>query len=63
MDKSWMLKDRRSKDYEEGVENFLNFAIMGGQDPRSIRCPCRLCGNLRKQSIQEIKKSSLFQWY
>ena len=27
MDRSWMSKDRRSKDYEEGVEYFINFAL------------------------------------
>ncbi|KAF7154393.1 hypothetical protein RHSIM_Rhsim01G0019000 [Rhododendron simsii] len=60
MDRSWMLKDRRSKDYEEGIESFLKFAIMRGQDPQSIRCPCRLCGNMRKQSIQEIRNHLFF---
>ncbi|KAH7837914.1 hypothetical protein Vadar_019504 [Vaccinium darrowii] len=55
MDRSWMLKDRRSKDYEDGVESFLNFAIIHAKDFQSIRCPCIMCGNLKKQPLREIK--------
>ncbi|XP_058195233.1 uncharacterized protein LOC131311699 [Rhododendron vialii] len=55
MDRSWMLKDRRSKDYDDGVEQFLNFATIHAKDLESIRCPCIQCGNLIRQPIPEIR--------
>ncbi|XP_058185698.1 uncharacterized protein LOC131302924 [Rhododendron vialii] len=60
MDKSWMLKDRRSKDYEDGVEQFLNFAMIYARDLQSIRCPCRVCGNLKSQAVEEISNHLFF---
>ncbi|XP_028064788.1 uncharacterized protein LOC114267901 [Camellia sinensis] len=60
MDKSWMFKDRRSKDYENGVEQFLNFAMTHAIDLQSIRCPCRVCGNLRSQPIRVIRNHLFF---
>lgn len=55
-----MLKDRRSKDYENGVEHFLNTAVIHASDPQSIRCPCRLCGNLKCQPVEEIRNHLFF---
>lgn len=55
MDKSWMLKDRLSKDYEDGVEKFLRFAIENATDPTKIHCPCTKCGNLQKRDVVEIR--------
>ncbi|KAH7864924.1 hypothetical protein Vadar_000041 [Vaccinium darrowii] len=60
MDRSWMLKDRRSKDYEDGVEQFLNFAVIHARDLQSIRCPCRVCGNMRTQGVEEIRNHLFF---
>ena len=61
MDKSWMLKDRRSKDYENGVEQFLNFAVIHASNFQSIRCPCIVCGNLKYQTIDEIRNHLYFK--
>lgn len=55
-----MLKDRRSKDYEDGVEQFLNFAVIYARDLQSIRCPCRVCGNLKSQAVEEIRNHLFF---
>ncbi|KAF7150098.1 hypothetical protein RHSIM_Rhsim02G0154800 [Rhododendron simsii] len=60
MDKSWMLEDRRSKDYEDGVEQFLNFAVIYARDLQSIQCPCRVCGNLKSQAVGEIRNHLFF---
>ena len=54
MDKAWMQKSRLSKDYELGVESFLNFGFSNTND-RSIRCPCLKCGNCEKQSRTTIR--------
>ena len=40
MNRSWMSKDRRSKDYEDGVENFISFAVQNSANQNSIKCPC-----------------------
>ena len=56
MDRSWIFKDRRtSKAYKDGVEEFYNLAVNYARDLQSIRCPCKRCGNIRRQPIQEIK--------
>ena len=40
MNRSWMSKDRRSKDYEDGVENFISFAVQNSaKNQNSIKCP------------------------
>ena len=46
MDRCWISKDRRSKEYEDGVEYFSSFAIQNSTSNISIRCPCIQCGNL-----------------
>ena len=46
MDKSWMLMDRRSIEYENGVNEFFKFAILHANNPELLRCPCQPCGNL-----------------
>ena len=56
MDKDWMSKDRLSREYENGVESFLQFAMENTNDPNmGISCPCAKCGNLKKKNIQTIR--------
>ncbi|XP_017239302.2 uncharacterized protein LOC108212082 [Daucus carota subsp. sativus] len=55
MDKSWILKDRDSLDYEIGVENFLIFAKENAVDCKNIPCPCGRCGNFKKNSVKIIR--------
>ena len=33
MDKSWITNDRLSKEYEEGVDNFIKLALENTTDP------------------------------
>ena len=40
-----MFADRRSAEYEEGVERFLQFGLKNGIQPNSMRCPCVKCEN------------------
>lgn len=54
MDKAWMHKSRLSKDYEFGVESFLNFGFSNTNDD-SIRCLCLKCGICEKQSRTTIR--------
>ncbi|CAL2259726.1 unnamed protein product [Prunus armeniaca] len=60
MEKSWMLADRRSKEYEEGVEEFLRIALENAIDHERIRCPCQKCGNTREFTIRVIREHMYF---
>ena len=60
MDKSWITKDRLSKEYEEGVDNFAKLALENTTDPSRVHCPCRKCSNLKKLDIMEIKSHLYF---
>lgn len=46
-----MFKDRLSPEYAYGVESFLQFAVQNSGDSNAISCPCAMCGNLRRNSI------------
>ena len=55
-----MLKDRRSREYEEGVEYFINFALQHCQNPSVIHCPCMRCGNLMHHTPNKIREHMFF---
>ena len=55
MDKTWMSKDRLSKEYEAGVEYFLRVAQEIASDLLKTRCPCRKCSNFMKLDVLNIK--------
>ena len=50
-----MLKERLSKDYEDGVNSFLRYALENAMDPKKIHFPCQKCSNLHKWDIVEIR--------
>ncbi|KAK4359181.1 hypothetical protein RND71_021410 [Anisodus tanguticus] len=41
--KNWMCCDKLSKEYLDGVEDFLNHAFSEKQDGENISCPCTEC--------------------
>ncbi|CAL9021573.1 unnamed protein product, partial [Prunus brigantina] len=55
-----MHEDRRSKEYEDGVEEFLRIALANAIDHRRIHCPCERCGNTRKFTIRVIREHLYF---
>ncbi|XP_028125191.1 uncharacterized protein LOC114322108 [Camellia sinensis] len=56
MDKSWMMiKDRlKSKEYQQGVKSFIDFAMKDLGPHGDIRCPCVDCLNGTKHSRQVV---------
>ncbi|RVW33032.1 hypothetical protein CK203_101237 [Vitis vinifera] len=60
MDRSWMSKDRMSREYEEGVEYFINFALEHCPNQSGIRCPCMRCGNLIHHTPNKIREHMFF---
>ncbi|KAL5158878.1 hypothetical protein HKD37_15G043257 [Glycine soja] len=61
MDRSWMNESRISPEYEEGVEQFLQFASERGQpdEDRKYYCPCINCLNGRQQILDDIREHLL----
>ena len=40
MNKSWMMEDMMSREYDVGVERFIQFGLSHAKGSNSIRCPC-----------------------
>ena len=56
MDRSWMKASRISDEYENGVQQFLQFTECNATSlGRKFFCPCIKCGNGRRQSINDIR--------
>ena len=60
MDHCWILKDRRSKDYENGVECFISFSVQNSTSKISIRCPCLQCGKMIFHTPQIVREHLFF---
>ena len=66
-----MLKDRRSKDYADGIESFIVFALQHSIDKNYIKCQCFKCGNMVSHNEKKIREHLFFhgidqnyyQWY
>ena len=52
MDKSWMSKDRLTREYSNGVETLIS---IGKDEDSFLRCPCKNCGNLRELTKREVR--------
>ena len=55
-----MSKDRRSKDYADGVESFIAFALQYSTYKNSMKCPCLQCGNMIFHTPQKIREHLFF---
>ena len=46
IDKSWIkIPNSLSKEYQKGIDNFIEYAKQYVDDDGLIRCPCRRCHN------------------
>ncbi|KAI5435130.1 hypothetical protein KIW84_021816 [Lathyrus oleraceus] len=43
MDNTWMSSNRLSREYENGVSEFVKFAVAHAEDPSRMICPCLGC--------------------
>lgn len=43
MDRKWMSANRMSKEYEDGVKEFVEFVVEHADDHNNIKCPCLKC--------------------
>ena len=55
MDKSWMDADRRTKQFEIGLDEFLKFAESNAVNKNKISCPCLKCVNTEGFSVDIIR--------
>ncbi|XP_050939141.1 uncharacterized protein LOC127148819 [Cucumis melo] len=55
MDKSWMMENRMSREYELGVEAFIQFCFRHAKGSSTIRCPCLKCGNRLPQDESTVR--------
>ena len=60
MDRSWLRADRRSREYQLGVEEFLMFALEKGCNAEKQSCPCLKCTHTKSWKAQ-IVRNHLFQ--
>uniref|UniRef100_A0A803N0V5 Transposase-associated domain-containing protein n=1 Tax=Chenopodium quinoa TaxID=63459 RepID=A0A803N0V5_CHEQI len=55
MDRKWMLARRTSDEYEQGVDEFIAFAIEHAEDPSRILCPCVNCNNMIRHNVEDVR--------
>ncbi|PKU61656.1 hypothetical protein MA16_Dca028239 [Dendrobium catenatum] len=55
MDKSWITKAMWSRDYVNGVNNFIEFAGRSQNISGKILCPCKSCINRYFHSMKDVK--------
>ncbi|KAA0054168.1 uncharacterized protein E6C27_scaffold131G00970 [Cucumis melo var. makuwa] len=55
MNKSWMMENRMSREYDVGVESFIQFGLSHAKGSNSIRCPCLKCGNRLLKDVSIVR--------
>ena len=56
MDRKWMNADRLSQEYEDGVKEFIRFAVEQTKENNLILCPCWCCLNIMRVSVEELEE-------
>src|ERR1051325_8830798 len=61
MDKTWMYSNRLSKEYENGVSEFVKFDVAHAKDLNQMTSPCLYCcyGN----QVDAVQLASHLIWY
>jgi hypothetical protein len=55
MSRDWMSASRVSREYADGVENFIRFALDHNGNRQTLFCPCVDCANVEKLRVSEVK--------
>ncbi|XP_027337270.1 uncharacterized protein LOC113850963 [Abrus precatorius] len=56
MDRSCMVADRLSEEYEDEVKGFIRFAIKHATDVNLIPCSCWCCLNMLQLNVEELEE-------
>ncbi|XP_058741920.1 uncharacterized protein LOC131614337 [Vicia villosa] len=55
--REWMRDpSKQSKEYIQGVDEFLEFAFRSSKTKRKILCPCTICANCHEQSRTSVRE-------
>ena len=60
MDRSWLSADRRTKEFQKGVEDLLMVAFENGYNKEKISCPCLRSTHSKSWKAQTVR-NHLFQ--
>jgi len=44
-----------SKEYQDGVEKFIEFVMRHSKEKKTTRCPCQKCCNVVVLTLEEVK--------
>ncbi|KAK1351317.1 hypothetical protein POM88_054449 [Heracleum sosnowskyi] len=55
MDRDWLTADRRSKQFQNGVDELLLFAFENGIDENKISLPCVKCAHSKSWKARIVK--------
>ncbi|CAH9133258.1 unnamed protein product [Cuscuta epithymum] len=60
MDKHWISCTRTTSEFQQGVEDFIQFAFTHRKEGEKLPCPCRKCGNMCKVSRKDELREHIF---
>lgn len=52
--KTWIKKDMGTKEWWDGMKEFLKFAFEGKPNGARVSCPCTLCRNVCYKTRKEV---------
>ena len=55
MDKNWIFCDRLFDEYNDGVDDFLEFSILNSENRMSIRCFCTSYCNMEFLTLEQVR--------
>ncbi|KAL0543868.1 hypothetical protein IC582_018973 [Cucumis melo] len=55
MDKSWMMENRMSREYDVGVESFIQFCLSHAKGSNSIKCLCLKYENHLRKDVSIVQ--------
>ncbi|KAF1889018.1 hypothetical protein Lal_00042987 [Lupinus albus] len=53
--RKWMIVNRLTKEYEDGVKSFVKFAYQNAEHSDRILCPCLKCCYSKRVTAIELK--------
>ena len=63
MDKSWVHCSKMSSEYEDGVEEFMKFAVGNSEGSSVIKCPCTKYMNLSCRTHKVVREHLYFHGF
>jgi hypothetical protein len=58
-----MKADRRTKEFQRGVDELVMFALENGQDGNKISCPCVKCAHSKSWKARIVRGHLFSEWH